>query len=59
MFFTLEDETGLAHVTVSPKVYQQTGADIYGQVGLIVRGHAEKRGAGVNLLAQETLLLPQ
>ena len=52
MFFTLEDETGLAHVTVPLKVYEETGADIYGQASLIVSGWAEKRGEGVNLLAE-------
>ncbi len=57
VFFTLEDETGLAHVTVSPEAYERTGADIYGQLALIVRGKAEKRGAGVNLLIQETWVL--
>ena len=54
VFFTLEDETGLAHVTVSPKVYEQAGSDIYGQANLIVCGRAEKRGEGVNLLAEST-----
>ena len=54
VFFTLEDETGLAHVTVSPAVYELTGPDIYGQSALIVRGRAEKRGEGVNLLAERT-----
>ena len=57
VFFTLEDETGLAHVTVSPKTYEQTGADIYREVGLIVYGRAEKRGEGVNLLADHTQVL--
>ncbi len=52
VFFTLEDETGLAHVTVSPKVYEKTGADIYREAGLVVYGRAEKRGDGVNLLAE-------
>lgn len=54
VFFTLEDETGLAHVTVSPAVYERTGADIYGQVALIVSGRVEKRGGGCNLLAERT-----
>ena len=59
VFFTLEDETGLAHVTVSPEVYERTGADIYGQVSLVVYGQTEKRGEGVNLIAQKTSTLAQ
>ena len=54
VFFTLEDETGLAQVIVSPKVYEQAGSDIYGQSSLVVCGRAEKRGDGMNLVAQST-----
>lgn len=54
LFFTLEDETGMAHVTALPAVYGRCGADIYGQAVLAVRGTAERRGAGVSLLAQGT-----
>ncbi len=53
VFFTLVDETGLAQVIVQPEVYQRVGADIYGHAALVVSGKAEKRGSGVNLLAQQ------
>ena len=57
VFFTLEDETGLAQVIVQPEVYQRVGADIYGHAALVVSGKAEKRGSGVNLLAQQVSAL--
>ncbi len=54
VFFTLEDETGLAQVIVSPDVYERVGSDIYGHAALVVTGKAEGRGSGVNLLAEQT-----
>lgn len=57
VFFTLEDETGLVQVVVSPDVYERSGSDIYGHTALGVKGRAEKRGTGVNLLAEQTTVL--
>ena len=50
-FFTLEDETGIAHVAVLPDVYQNCGATIYGGGPVVVQGRGEKRGEGISLLA--------
>ena len=52
VFFTLEDETGMAHVTVFPSVYETCGSEIYGHAALAVTGMAQKRGEGVLLVAQ-------
>lgn len=57
VFFTLEDETGLAQVIVASDVYERTRSDIYGHAALVVTGNAEGRGSGVNLLAEQTLML--
>jgi len=57
VFFTLEDETRLAQAIVQPDVYQRVGANIYGHAALIVSAEAEKRGSGVNLLAQQIIAL--
>lgn len=57
VFFTLEDETGLAQIIVQPDVYQRIGADIYGHAALVVSGKAEKRGSGVNLLVDQVAAL--
>ena len=54
VFFTVEDEHGLAHVAVLPDVYQKCGATIYGGGPVIVTGLAEKLGEGVSLLAIAT-----
>ena len=56
VFFTLEDETGLAQVIVAPDVYERIGSDVYSHVALVVTGRAEGRGSGVNLLAEQTLV---
>lgn len=53
VFFSLEDETALIHVTVLPDVYQWLGAAVYGSGIVVVSGRAERRGEGVNLLAEE------
>lgn len=52
VFFTLEDETGMAHVTVFPLVYETCGPEIYGHAALAVTRMAQKRGDGVLLVAQ-------
>ncbi len=50
VFFSLEDETALVHVTVLPDAYQRIGAAIYGSGMVVVTGRADKRGEGVSLL---------
>ena len=52
VFFSLEDETALAQVTVLPDVYQRLGAAVYGSGIVVVSGRAERRGEGVSLLAE-------
>jgi error-prone DNA polymerase len=52
VFLSLEDETGMAQVTVTPDVYQQQGAAIFGHAAARVTGIAERRGAG-NILRAE------
>ena len=53
VFFTLEDESGLSQVTVSPDVYERLGPLIYGCAALVVSGMAERRGVGVILRADQ------
>ena len=57
VFFTVEDEHGLAHVAVLPDVYQKCGATIYGGGPVIATGRAERRGDGVSLLAEGVCLI--
>ncbi len=58
VFFTLEVETGLAQVTVTPDIYERVGPDIWSRAALVVTGRAEARGAGLILRARQTLPLP-
>ncbi len=51
VFLTLEDETGLAQVTVPPDAYQRCGAALFGHALLAVVGLVERRGAGMVLRA--------
>ena len=53
VFFTLEDEAGLAHVTVMPDVYQKVAALVYGGGPVVATGRAERRGEGVSLVAED------
>jgi len=53
VFFTVEDEHGLAHVAVLPDVYQKCGATIYGGGPVVATGRAERRGEGVSLVAED------
>jgi len=53
VFFSLEDETALVHVTVLPDAYQRIGAAVYSAGVVVVEGRADKRGEGVSLLADE------
>ena len=57
VFFTLEDESGLAQVAVMPDVYQSVGAAVYTSGTVAVVGRAERRGVGVSLLAESVLPL--
>ncbi len=52
VFLTLEDETGLAQVTVPEAVYERCGGAVLGRGVLAVSGRAAVRGAGVILLAE-------
>ena len=59
VFFTLEDESGLAQVAVMPDVYQAVGSAVYTSGTVAVTGRAERRGEGVSLLAEAVMpLLP-
>ncbi len=52
VFFSLEDEMALVHVTVLPDAYQRIGAAIHGGGMVVVEGRADKRGEGTGLLAE-------
>ncbi len=56
VFFSLEDETALIHVTVLPDAYQRIGAAVYGAGIVVVEGRADKRGEGVSLLAEDVVI---
>lgn len=51
VFLTLEDETGLAQVTVPPPVYEQYGAALLSEPLLVIQGRAAQRGLGILLIA--------
>ncbi|MDX1931203.1 MAG: DNA polymerase III subunit alpha [Capsulimonadales bacterium] len=51
VFLTLEDETGLAQVTVTPDAYERIGAELFGFPLLAITGTAEPRGIGMILNA--------
>lgn len=53
VFLTLEDETGMAQVTVVPDVYARCGAAIFGHALLAVTGVVEARGVGKILRATD------
>ena len=52
VFFFLEDETALVHVTVVPEMYQEIGPVVFSGGMVVVTGRAERRGEGVSLLAE-------
>ena len=54
VYFSLEDETGMAQVTVTPDVYERVGHHIFGEPALIVEGAAEPRGVVMTLRARKT-----
>ena len=51
VFLTLEDETGLAQVTVPPAVYEQCGSQLLTASTLVIRGRVSRRGEGSLLIA--------
>jgi error-prone DNA polymerase len=51
VFLTLEDETGIAQVTVPPDVYETYGAILLSEKILIIEGNVAQRGGGNILLA--------
>ena len=57
VFLTLEDETGLAQVTVPPDVYERSGAILLSEPLLIVQGRAARRGSGTILIAQTSMVM--
>ena len=57
VFFSVEDETGMAHVAVMPDVYQTVGPAVYTSGTVVVMGKAERRGEGMSLLAESVLPL--
>ena len=58
VFLTLEDETGLADVTVFEGLYQREGQHIFTRPALIVRGIVQRRGEGASLVARAIRPLP-
>ena len=51
VFLTLEDETGLAQVTVPPDAYEKCGRALFSHPLLAVTGMVERRGVGMILRA--------
>ena len=51
VFLTLEDETGLAQVTVPPDAYEKCGRVLFSHPLLAITGLVERRGAGMILRA--------
>ncbi|WP_184203971.1 DNA polymerase III subunit alpha [Armatimonas rosea] len=54
VFLTLEDETGLAQVTVPPAVYERWGSRLLTERVLAIHGRAVRRGIG-NILTADCL----
>jgi error-prone DNA polymerase len=54
VFLTLEDETGLAQVTVTPDTYELVGQNIFSESVLAIEGCTEQRGIGLVLKAYRT-----
>lgn len=57
VFLTLEDETGLAQVTVPPEVYERHGAILLSEPLLVIQGRAARRGSGMILIAQTSMVM--
>lgn len=58
VFLSLEDETGLADVTVFESIYQKYGSLIYSRPALIVEGIVERRGSRPSVTAEKVWELP-
>ncbi len=53
VFLTLEDETGLAQVTVPPDTYEKCGRVLFSHPLIAITGVVERRGAGMILRATD------
>jgi error-prone DNA polymerase len=53
MFITLEDETGIVNVVVWPKVFEQFRRAVMAASMIAVRGHVQREGEVVHLVAQK------
>ena len=49
VFVSLEDETGITNLVVTPEVYERCRAVVRGAPYLVVRGRLERNGAVVNV----------
>jgi len=58
VFLSLEDEAGLADITVFEDVYQRYGNLIYSRPALIVEGVVERRGSRPSVTAEKLWELP-
>ncbi|MGQ9699323.1 MAG: OB-fold nucleic acid binding domain-containing protein, partial [Armatimonadota bacterium] len=58
VFLSLEDETGLADITVFEDVYQRYGNLIYSRPALIVEGVVDRRGSHPSVTAEKVWELP-
>lgn len=50
---TLEDETGLANLVVHPATYRRYRAAARDAAAMLVRGHVERRGTIVHVVAEK------
>jgi DNA polymerase III alpha subunit len=49
IFYTLEDERGMANLIVRPKVYERYRPDAYNSVAVVVEGRVERQGQVVHV----------
>jgi DNA polymerase III alpha subunit len=49
IFYTLEDERGMANLIVRPKVYERHRRDAYNSVAVMVEGRVERQGQVVHV----------
>ena len=52
VFISLEDETGIADMTVFENVYQTYGSAIFTSAALLVEGTVTERGGGISIIAR-------
>jgi error-prone DNA polymerase len=58
VFFSLEDESGMVQVTVTPDVYETAGAAIFRHPFLMVVGEVKQTGIGKTLRANQAFPFP-